>query len=310
MMTDPGTRFVIVGFPRSGTTLLSRILNTHPGISSPPETGLFSAAGRFLTELTAIEGPPVGVQTGLAFAGIPTEDLHRDLRTLVFGQLDRIAGAKQVWVEKTATDIFHLERLEPLLAGHVRFICTVRNPLDVVPSNITLARTMAGQLSELFAATRGINSEHDGIARAWVDRQTALDAFVARHAGECFTMRHEDLLSAPDDTLARLLAFAGLQGDPAQMVADAFSGPPRIGLGDMSINDHTGLRPANPNSWRKKLPPAAAARMLPMLAPLMLAHGYGVPKVPPAVDRETAIRHYDIAIRMKQQVAAAARPQS
>lgn len=310
MMTDPATRFVILGFPRSGTTLLSRILNAHPQISSPPETGVFSAAGRFLTELTAIEGPPIGVQTGLAFAGIPTEDLHRDLRGLLFGQLDRIAGQKSVWVEKTATDIFHLERLEPLLTGHVRFICTLRNPLDVVPSNITLSRTMAGQLTELFAATRGINAEYDAIAGAWVDRQTALDAFVARHPDACHTMRYEDLLSAPEDTLGRLLAFAGLQGDPAQMLADAFSGPPRIGLGDMSINDQPGLRPASPNGWRKKLPPAAAARIIPVVAPLMQVHGYTVPKAPPMADRETAIRQYEIATRMKQQLAAAAKSQS
>jgi protein-tyrosine sulfotransferase len=310
MQTDPTTRFVILGFPRSGTTLLSRILDAHPQISSPPETGVFSAAGRFLTELTAIEGPPIGVQTGLAFAGIPTEDLHHDLRTMLFGQLDRIAGAKPVWVEKTATDLFHLERLEPLLAGHVRFICTVRNPLDVVPSNITLARTMAGQLTELFAATRGINSEHDAIAKAWVDRQTALDAFVTRHPDACFTMRYEDLLTDPDGTLGRLLAFAGLQGDPARMLADAFSGPPRIGLGDMSINDQPGLRPANPNGWRKRLPPAAAGRIVPVVAPLMLAHDYAVPKMPKPVDRDTAIRQYEIAARMKQQMAAAPKPQS
>ena len=310
MTRDHSTRFVILGFPRSGTTLLSRILNAHPEISSPPETGVFSAAGRFLTELTAIEGPPIGVQTGLAFAGIPTEDLHRDLRALVFGQLDRIAGAKTVWVEKTATDLFHLERLEPLLAGHVRFICTIRNPLDVVPSNVMLSRTMAGQLTELFAATRGSNSEYDAIAKAWVDRQTALDEFVSRHPDDCFTMRHEDLLSDPGATLGRLLAFAGLQADPAQMVADAFSGPARIGLGDMSINDQPGLRPANPNGWRKMLPPAAATRMMPLLTPLMQAHGYAVPKVPPLADRETAIRQYEIAIRMKQQMAAAAKPQT
>lgn len=310
MTRDHSTRFVILGFPRSGTTLLSRILNAHPEISSPPETGVFSAAGRFLTELTAIEGPPIGVQTGLAFAGIPTEDLHRDLRALVFGQLDRIAGAKTVWVEKTATDLFHLERLEPLLAGHVRFICTIRNPLDVVPSNVMLSRTMAGQLTELFAATRGSNSEYDAIAKAWVDRQTALDEFVSRHPDDCFTMRHEDLLSDPGATLGRLLAFAGLQADPAQMVADAFSGPARIGLGDRSINDQPGLRPANPNGWRKMLPPAAATRMMPLLTPLMQAHGYAVPKVPPLADRETAIRQYEIAIRMKQQMAAAAKPQT
>ena len=51
---------VILGFPRSGTTLLARLLDGHPDISAPPETGLLSAAGRFLAELTEVEGPPLG----------------------------------------------------------------------------------------------------------------------------------------------------------------------------------------------------------------------------------------------------------
>lgn len=307
MTSDKNTRLVIVGFPRSGTTLLSRILNAHPDIASPPETGLMSGAGRFLTELTEIEGPPLGVQTGLAYAGIPTEDLHAALRGMLFGFLDRIAAGKRIWVEKTATDIFHLERLEPLLVGHVRFICLVRNPLDVVPSNAALARTMGGQLLELYGQTRGINSEYDGIAKAWVERQTVLDEFSARHPEDCIGLRYEDLLDDPDQTLRRLFAFAGVDGDPARVIADAFAGPPRIGLGDMSINDQNGLRPASVNGWRKRMPPAAASRIVPMVAGLMAAHGYKVPKVPPLADRDTAIRQYEIAVRMKQQMADAAR---
>jgi len=309
MTSDKFSRLVILGFPRSGTTLLSRILNAHPDISSPTETGLLSGAGRFLTELTDIEGPPLGVQTGLAFAGIPTEDLHEALRGMLFGFLDRIAGARRIWVEKTATDIFHLERLEPLLVGHARFICLIRNPLDVIPSNVQLQRTMAGQLTELFAATRGVNSEYDAIARAWVDRVAAVDNFVARHAEDCVGLRYEDLLTNPDETLRRLFDFIGVGGDSARVVADAFAGPPRIGLGDFLINDQPGLRPPNPNGWRKRLPPYATSRIVPMVAPLMAAHGYKVPKVPPPADRETAIRGFEIAIRMKQQLADQAKAQ-
>lgn len=309
MTTDKSNRLVIVGFPRSGTTLLSRILNAHPDIASPPETGLLSGAGRFLTELTDIEGPPIGVQTGLAFAGIPTEDLHATLRGMLFGFLDRIAAGKKVWAEKTAVDIFHLERLEPLLVGHARFICLVRNPLDVVASNVVLARTMGAQLLELYGATRGANSEYDGIARAWVDRMTAVDGFVDRHADDCITLRYEDLLTDPDITLRRLFDFVGVDGDPAQVVAAAFAGTPRIGLGDMFINDQSGLRPPNPNGWRKRMPPAAASRIVPMVAGLMAAHGYKVPKVQPPADRDTAIRQYEIAVRMKQQMGDAAKAQ-
>ena len=40
---------VVLGVPRSGTTLLRRLLQAHPHIACPPETNLLSAASRFFT---------------------------------------------------------------------------------------------------------------------------------------------------------------------------------------------------------------------------------------------------------------------
>jgi hypothetical protein len=297
-------RLIVLGFPRSGTTLLARLLDGHPEISAPPETGLFSAAGRFLQEQSLVEGPPIGVLTGLSFAGIPPDAALAGLRAMLFGFHDRIAAGRPVWVEKTATDIFHLETLEPLLAGHARFLCLVRNPLDVVASNVDLARTMGARLTELYAATAGINAEHDGIARAWIERQAALDAFAARHSGDCLSLRYEDLLAAPEAALSGILAFLGLAGDPAAMIAAAFSGNSRIGLGDFRIDGTKGLNPPVENGWRKRLPPAAIARIVPLLAPLMERHGYKVPKVPAPLSREVAIRQFELAARMKRQSPA------
>jgi hypothetical protein len=302
-MPDDALRpLVVLGFPRSGTTLLARLLDGHPEISAPPETGLLSAAGRFLGELSDVEGPPIGVLTGLGFAGIAPEDVHAALRDMVFGFHRRIAAGRRLWAEKTGTDIFHLERLEPLLAGHVRFLCLVRNPLDVVASNLDLARAMGAELPELFALTRGINGPHDAIARAWIDRQTALDAFAARHAADCLRLRYEDLLAAPEATLHGILGFAGLAGDPAAMIAAAFSETARIGLGDFRIHESAGLKPPVENAWRQRLPRAAAARIVPLVAPLMLAHGYAVPRVPPQPDRATAIRQFEMAARLKRRL--------
>lgn len=299
--SESPARLVILGFPRSGTTLLARLLDGHPAISAPPETGLLTAAGRFLSQLTEVEGPPIGVLSGLAFAGIPADDVHAALRSMLFGFLERIAAGRQVWVEKTGTDIFHLETLEPLLSGHVKFICLIRNPLDVVASNVDLARTMGARLIELHAMTRHSNAEHDGIARAWIDRQMALDAFVARHAADCLSLRYEDLLANPETELSRILAFADLSGDPASMIAAAFSDQAQIGLGDFRIDETAGLRPAVENAWRKRLPRSAASRIVPMLAPMLERHGYAVPKVPPVPDRDTAVRQFEMAVRMKRQ---------
>ena len=56
-MNEPAKRgVVIIGTPRSGTTLLRRILDAHPAIACPPETYLLSGAARFLHEESFAQG--------------------------------------------------------------------------------------------------------------------------------------------------------------------------------------------------------------------------------------------------------------
>ena len=200
-MNGATDRHLILGFPRSGTTLLSRLIDAHPEISSPPETFMFSSAARFLAEQSAVEGPPIGVLSGLAFAGFEPEEVMGPLRALLFGWHERIAAGKPAWAEKTGTDVFHLETLEPFLAGHARFVALIRNPLDVIASNLDLAATMGAPLRDLAAVTRGVNDPHEGLARALADRTAALEACVDRNSADCHRLRYEDLLADPEPVL-------------------------------------------------------------------------------------------------------------
>lgn len=296
-------RYVLLGFPRSGTTLLSRLLDAHPQISCPPETHLMTAAARFLSEQTAVEGPPIGVLSGVGFLGVEAEEVMAPLRQMIFGMHDRFAGDADLWVEKTGVDIFHLEALEPLLAGHVRFILLSRNPLDVVASNMDLIGAMGAPLTDLAAAMGGAAAPHDGIARAWADRMQAMQDFAARHPQDCHSLRFEDLTGDPATTLSSLLEFLGLPGDGAALVAAARTAEPRFGLGDFKVNETLSIRPPDANGWRKRLPRMAAARIIPILAPGMAALGYNVPKPARIPSREDAVRQYAMAAQMKRSAA-------
>lgn len=295
-------RYVVLGFPRSGTTLLSRLLDAHPEISCPPETHLFTAAARFLKEQATVEGPPIGVLSGLSFLGIEAEEVMAPLRAMVFGLQDRVANGAAVSVEKTGIDIFHLETLETFLKGHARFILLIRNPLDVVASNVDLADAMGAELDDLFAETHGINGRHEAIARAWTERMAALDSFAERNPDDCHRLRYEDLVAAPAEKLAALVGFMELECEPAAMIRDAFAMSPRYGLGDFRVNETDGIRPIDPNSWRKRLPRAAASRIVPLLAPTMERHGYKVPKTPRLPTREAAVRQFVMAAQMKREL--------
>lgn len=307
---DASQRFVVIGFPRSGTTLLSQLLDAHPDISCPPETYLFSAAGRFLAEQSSVEGPPIGVLSGLGFLGITPEEVMAPLRDMVFGFHDRIAGDAKVWVEKTAVDIFHLEELEALLAGHVRFIVMVRHPLDVIASNMDLAAALGAQLPEMFALTRGVNGPTEGFAQAWIDRMEALSAFVERNSDAAYVLRYEDLLNEPAARLDALFEFMGVAADSAGVIERAFSQPGRLGLGDFRVHETNGIRPATKDSWRQRLPRVAVARVLPRLAPIMERYDYPLPKTPRAPSREEAIRQFVMAAQMKRSGRAHADEQS
>jgi protein-tyrosine sulfotransferase len=299
--------FLLLGFPRSGTTLLSRLLDAHPQISCPPETHLVVASARFLREQQPAEGPPLGVLSGLGLLGIPEEDVLEALRGIIFGFHARIAGDAPVWVHKTATDIFHLDTIERLLGGHVRFITLVRNPLDVVPSNLDLAQVLGAQVDELFQRTRGANGPHEAVARVWVERAEALAALVARRPDDCHQLRYEDLVGDPAGVLDALLEFLGVERDTPALLQRAFARPPRFGLGDFRVNETLAIRPHDPRAWRKRVPPGAAARIVPLLAPMMAAHGYAVPRIPAPPSREEAIRQYAMAGALKRQRAQGAK---
>ena len=297
------SRFVIIGYPRAGTTLLSRLLGAHPDVSAPPETGLMTAAARFLSEQTEVEGPPIGVLTGLSFSGIEPEDVRAALREMVFSFHERIAGGRPIWVDKTGTDIFHLETLAELLSGHVRFICIVRNPLDIVASNMDLAAAMGARLKELFEATRRYNNPVEGFARSVADRHEALDRFVADQGDQAHLVQYEKLVQEPHAEIRRLLDFVGIEADADELVARALGDDAPIGLGDFKIDGTRTLRPPQKNGWRKRLPPGSPARIIPILAPWMEKHGYDVPKAPKSPTREDAVRQFTFAAQMKRRAA-------
>lgn len=303
-MTDRASFIVVLGFPRSGTTLLSRLLDAHPEISCPPETHLLAAASRFLSEQTAVEGPPIGVLSGLGFLGITAEEVMAPLRAMVLGFHRRVAGTAWVSVEKTGVDIFHLETLEPFLDGHARFIAITRNPLDVIASNLDLQAEMGAPLTDLAALAGRYPDPFEGLARAWIDRAAALDGLVARQGDRAFRLRYEDLVATPEATLTGLLDWIGVSDtDATRLATEALAAEPRFGLGDYRVNQTAAIRPPQPNGWRKRLPRAAQSRIVPILAPAMAAQGYEVPKVPRLPAREDAVRQFAMMANVKWNTA-------
>lgn len=207
---------VVVGAPRSGTTLLRLMLDAHPALAVPPETG-------FLPMLAALDGPAARDPAALAAAiagfppGMPNwPDFRLEeaaLRAAItalpepspagaarcFYRLYAARFGKPRWGDKTPVHAFGLPEIARLLP-EAAVIHIIRDGRDAALS----LRPM------WFAPGRDMAS----LAAHWRDFVTA----ARRGAAACpraMEVRYEDLVRAPEPVLRRIARFLDLPYDPA-----------------------------------------------------------------------------------------------
>jgi len=199
----------IVGVPRSGTTLLRLMLDAHPDLAIPPETGwmpLLSGASDREKAIECIAGTALWPDYHL-----PREAFERHVRNLepfdigetarVFYRQYAARFAKSRWGDKTPVYSLHMETIERILP-EARFIHIIRDGRDVATSVRTLWFRPADTL--------------EAIARDWRDRILAARASAA---GRRFYLevRYEDLIQRTGETLRRICDFVELPFDTAML---------------------------------------------------------------------------------------------
>ena len=194
---DAAPPIFVIGSPRSGTTLLRLILDSHPRISCGEET-------HFLRDLESI--------VGRNWALVSTYGLSRDwwldhIRTLYAEfQAEVLARAdKARWAEKDPTYTLHLPFIEELFPDAV-YIHLLRDGHDVVAS----FRDRWGYA----AAARAARTE-------WARYVDAARELGRRLPEERFLeLRYEELVADPATQGQRLFTFLGESWDPAVLDFD------------------------------------------------------------------------------------------
>lgn len=287
---------VVLGSPRSGTTLMRRLLNAHPTFACPPETSLLSAAARFLREETFRGGLAFGVVPGLEFSGFSEAQVLERLRGFAFGFLREIATrqGKSRWAEKTATDIFHLDAIDRLCGDQCRFLGVVRHPLDVICSTKELADQMGMYLPELHEYVVRFPSPHEAFAHAWNDANRRLLDFSRRRPDACRLIRYEDLTADPEAEMAKVCEFLGEPTDVPQLLQAAFAGDGGTGLGDWKTLRTRKVEATSVGRW-KELSAWTLQRLVPVVDATMRELGYDpsevMPGSSPATDQATRWLH-------------------
>ncbi|MEO8605303.1 MAG: sulfotransferase [bacterium] len=298
-MTAAPEGILVLGAPRSGTTLLRRLLDAHPRIACPPETNVFGACGRFLRSERIAEGVRVGPVEGLGFAGFAREEVLARLRELAFGFHRDYAQrlGKPRWASKTAFDAFYLDEIEALCGAQAAFICIQRHGVDVACSLRELSDKNGGYLHELHQYVVRYPMILEAFAHAWVDLAGALAAFAARHPRNALLVRYEDLSAAPDATMAQIMTFLGETWSPA-LLAQALGKRDDVGLGDWKTYGRQSID-ASSVGRRRELSRDTLSRLGAICNPTLRACGYEAIAVDDDPDSATAKRRYQLGLQLQ-----------
>ncbi|WP_444917973.1 sulfotransferase family protein [Microbulbifer sp. JMSA003] len=282
----------ILGHPRSGTTLLRRILNSHPHIASPPETHLFSSCARFIDADLTADGVDMGVLSGLNFAGFNDDDVLEELREFAFGFLNRFSRrqGKRRWAEKTAFDIFYLDAIEKILNDKVFYLGIIRHPLDVAASSVEFCNAAGVYPDVMHRYIKNFPRPVEAFVNSWVDTTESLLSLGERQEGNCLIVRYEDLVTDTEEVLRQILEVLGEPYD-ATIMSGGLSKSDIIGFSDHKSYQRSTIDGASITKW-KNLPSPLVSELADKLNPLLELCGYASLEVGDLISPESARRRY------------------
>jgi Sulfotransferase family len=196
-------RIVFVGgSPRSGTTLVQRILNHHPKVYGGPEFDFIPGIADLYQRMRD------SIRSGRIARIVDERQLRETFRTLIASLLVPKAEAEGVSVlsEKTPSNVLAFEILEEI-APESKQILVIRDPRDVVNSMIEvgnrqrrrLGHTSVGFVRDIFAAVR------------YANQCLLAGCSFAERSKNCLVVYYEDVVANPLQEANRVYAFLGLE---------------------------------------------------------------------------------------------------
>ena len=244
----------LVGFPRSGTTLLEQVLAGHRRVVALEEAPTLAAAH------AAFMGDAAGLERLARLspneAGLWRARYWAEVRG--YG----IAAPGRVFLDKAPAGTIDLPLVAKLFPK-AKVLFALRDPRDVTLS--CLRHNF--QLNALtYAFTR-----LDKATAAYAACMTMAEVYRALLPLDLLEVRHEALVQDFDAELARIVAFLGLEPDPA--MADVAATAARRQVRTPSAGQvRAGLNPRGLDRWRSYGPQLAP--VMPTLEPWIRRFGY------------------------------------
>ncbi|MBL7488295.1 sulfotransferase [Frankia sp. AgB1.9] len=213
--------------PRSGSTLLRTVLDSHSEIHAPHELHLSLLAVQ-TREWSAGRHAERYAEIAIDALGLTLRDLEHLLwDRLLHRQLVR--SGKRLIVNKTTNEVLTWRRVAECWPG-ARYIYLVRHPASIAAS---LARAWEGRV-DMDPVGRTA-----GFVRSMNEARAELPGL---------TVRYEELTTNPADVARRLCAFLDVPWEPTMTEYGRFGhGPFTRGIGDWSDNIRSGrIQPHRP----------------------------------------------------------------
>jgi protein-tyrosine sulfotransferase len=232
--------FFVLSTPRSGSTLLRYILDTHSRIASPGEIGIGQLCSQVAKVILGTKGEAMPFLSAAERTTMVMTQT-RDLVSQIMSAYLALKG-KCIWCDKTVTNVQHLATLSAVFPD-ARFICLYRDSLDFVQSSLECSRL--GFMLELAPyAVREPTNLVAAMLSAWIENTTLILDLELQNPQQAFRIRYEDLVTTPEQSLRPLLAFAGVAWEDGLLDA-VFTTPHDPGGGDSKIAFTTRIDAAN-----------------------------------------------------------------
>ncbi|MFT3761038.1 MAG: sulfotransferase [Pseudoxanthomonas sp.] len=200
----------VFGMPRTGTTLLERILSNHDGVASAGELNDFAQALGWASDHFFAGG-----QLDAAFAARCADVDFGAAGRAYLRRTHKLAQGNGFLIDKNPLNVFNAGYIRRALP-HAKMLCLSRNPMDACFSN----------LKELFGGNAyGYSYDLDELAGHWL-RFDRLRAFWQAAMPESFlTVDYEELVADPIGTARRVAGFCGMPFSDASVAIENNASP-------------------------------------------------------------------------------------
>lgn len=188
----------VLGCDRSGTSLLRRILDSHPNIACPPET-------KFIYQLVKVYETSQSL-TGLKSMGFSEDDVLEQMRAFISRFLDGYAKAKgkKRWAEKTTHNVNCADTIDKIFSVTPLYVAIVRHGLDVAHSLATLTFDKVTVIDKY--RTDGADTPLATI-RHWTVMNRKIADFQIKVGERLILIKYEKLTTKPEETLKQVCDF-------------------------------------------------------------------------------------------------------